>query len=210
MSKIKMPARSPKMDMTPMVDMFCLLLTFFMLTTSFRPQEAAQVDTPSSISEKITPDNNVMTIYISKDNKIFFNIDNGKDSTVHVRKKLLADMGTQYNIKFTEEQLQKFDKLPSFGMPIKDVAAWLDEKDSKLRDKMQIGIPMDSTDNQLAMWMLFARKVNPNAEAAVKGDMQADYKVAKKVFDILQDVKINKFNLTTNLEQVQVSLKDVK
>jgi biopolymer transport protein ExbD len=210
MSKIKMPVRSPRMDMTPMVDLFSLLLTFFMLTTSFRPQEAAQVDTPSSISEKITPDVNVVTIFISKDNKIFFNIDNGKDSTLHVRKKLLADMGTQYNIKFTEEQLQKFDKLPSFGMPIKNVAAWLDEKDSKLRDAMQIGIPMDSTDNQLAMWMLFARKANPNAEAAVKGDMQADYKVAKKVFDILQDVKINKFNLTTNLEKVEVSLKDVK
>ena len=53
MSKIKLPSKPPKIDMTPMVDLFMLLLTFFMLTASFIPQEAVQVDTPNSISEKL-------------------------------------------------------------------------------------------------------------------------------------------------------------
>ena len=52
MPKIKLPTKSPHIDMTPMVDLFSLLLTFFMLTASFRPQEAAPIDTPNSISEK--------------------------------------------------------------------------------------------------------------------------------------------------------------
>ena len=71
MPKIKMPVKSPHIDMTPMVDLFSLLLTFFMLTTSFRPPEAAVIDSPFSISEKTAPDANLITISVSKDNKIF-------------------------------------------------------------------------------------------------------------------------------------------
>jgi biopolymer transport protein ExbD len=54
------------------------------------------------------------------------------------------------------------------------------------------------------MWIRFARQLNPIADAAVKGDAGADYKVAKKVFDILQANNINRFNLTTTLEKVEV------
>ena len=92
MPKIKQPARSPHIDMTPMVDLFSLLLTFFMLTTSFRPQEAAPIETPNSVSEKQAPDNDIMTIFISKEGKVFFNFDNGKDTSTHFRTKLLQKM----------------------------------------------------------------------------------------------------------------------
>ena len=41
MPKIKPPVRTPHIDMTPMVDLFSVLLIFLLLTASFRPQEAA-------------------------------------------------------------------------------------------------------------------------------------------------------------------------
>jgi biopolymer transport protein ExbD len=209
MPKIKQPARSPHIDMTPMVDLFSLLLTFFMLTTSFRPQEAAPIETPSSVSEKQAPDNDIMTIYISKEGKVFFNIDNGRDTSTHFRAKLLQKMGDQYKLTFTPKEIDKFGKMSSFGMPIKNIKAWINITDPKDRDKLQEGIPMDSTDNQLAWWVRMARLTNLSAEVAIKGDAETNYTAVKKIMDLLQENKVNKFNLVTNLQKDEVTLKDV-
>jgi biopolymer transport protein ExbD len=195
--------------MTPMVDLFSLLLTFFMLTTSFRPQEAAPIETPASVSEKQAPDNDIMTVFISKEGKVFFNIDNGKDTSTHFRSKLLQKMGEQYKITYTPQELDKFGKLSSFGMPIKDIQAWINAADSKDRDILQTGIPTDSIDNQFAWWIRMARLTNLNAEVAIKGDAETDYVVVKKIMNLLQDNKVNKFNLVTNLQKEDVTIKDL-
>lgn len=205
MSKIKLPSKPPRIDMTPMVDLFFLLLTFFMLTTSFRPQESVQVDTPKSISEKLAPDKNVMTITISKDNRIFFNIDNGKDTSLHIRKKLLKAVSEFYGMKFPPELVSKFEKLNSFGVPIQKLDRWINASTAE-KDSMETGIPIDSTNNQLGTWVRLARFINNDEETAVKGDFGSDYKVAKRVFDILMDNNVFRFNLTTTLEKVEVKL----
>ena len=94
-------------------------------------------------------------------------------------------------------------------MPIKDLKAWIESADPKDRDKLQVGIPMDSTDNQLAWWVRMARLTNLNAEVAIKGDAETDYTAVKKIMDLLQENKVNKFNLVTNLQKDEVTLKDM-
>jgi biopolymer transport protein ExbD len=210
MAKLKVKHSTPHIDMTPMVDLFTLLLTFFMLTTSFKPTEAVIVDTPNSISETTAPDKNMMMIFISKDNKLYYSFDNGKDSTSHVRVKVLEEMGKQYGVNFTEKEKEEFEKLGSFGVKMEDMKKWINSKDATERGKYNTGIPYDSTDNQLNKWVLYTRFHNQTVQAAVKGDALADYETAKKVFDILLDNKLNKFNLTTNLEKVEIKVSDYK
>ncbi|MCX6244446.1 MAG: biopolymer transporter ExbD [Bacteroidetes bacterium] len=212
MPKIKAPVRTPHIDMTPMVDLFSVLLIFLLLTASFRPSEATVITSPNSVSEKQAPDKDIMTIIINKDGTIFFNIDNGKDSAKHTRVDVLTQMGKQYNITFTPKELNDFGHWASFGMPIADFKKWLNAKDSKEKDKLQTGIPIDSVDNQpsqLFFWVRFSRLANPYAEVAIKGDGEANYKKVKMVMDLLQESKVNKFNLVTNLEKQEVTLKDL-
>ncbi len=93
-------------------------------------------------------------------------------------------------------------------MPAENLKAWLNTTESKDRDKFQIGMPIDSADNQLNLWVRFIRLQNPNAEVAIKGDADSDFKTVKRVMDILQENKVNRFNLTTNLQKEEAKLED--
>lgn len=210
MPKIKLPTKSPRIDMTPMVDTFAVILVFLLLTSQMRQPEPANVDMPFSISETPIPDFNSMTFLLSNDERVFFNIDNGEDTIFKFRRKILEEMGNQYNIEFTDQELTMFEKYPSpIGLPIQNMKEFLNADASGRRD-METGIPIDSADNQLAMWILYARQVNPNVKATIKGDANTPFPSVKKVLEILQEKNVNRFNLVTSLEAVKINLDEIQ
>ena len=75
MGRAKLPRKSTTIDMTAMCDVAFLLLSFFILTTKFKPSEAIAVTTPSSVSSKIAPSKDFVLITIDKDGKVFLTID---------------------------------------------------------------------------------------------------------------------------------------
>jgi len=68
---------STRIDMTPMVDLMCLLITFFMLTTAFSKPKAMDItmpekkDDPTVDAPQISADRTI-NILISGDNKIYY------------------------------------------------------------------------------------------------------------------------------------------
>jgi biopolymer transport protein ExbD len=211
MPKIKLPTKSPRIDMTPMVDLFAVILIFLMLTTTMRQPEPAPVDMPYSISEKPTPDFNTLTLLLSKDDKVYLNFDNGPDTLLKFRPKILEEMGKRYNIEFTPAELRDFEKYPSsIGLPINQMKAFLDTRDGKVRAALESGIPIDSANNQLADWIFCARTVNPNILACIKGDTKTGFEVVKKVLDIMAEKNVFKFNLITTLEAVRINIAEIQ
>jgi biopolymer transport protein ExbD len=211
MPKIKAPRTAPSLDMTPMVDLAFLLVTFFMLTAKFRSEEAVVVDIPSSISEKLLPEN-VMLVTIDTAGRVFYNLE-GQD----VRRSLLMKMGEKYKVEFDEKEIKKFQLMTMVGMPMQDLKKYINESEANRvkMDKQTTGIPTDSLNNELGAWIAFgyvekarneqALKVanDKRLRFAIKADGGADYKKVQKVIKIFQDNKVNTFNLITNLEKEQ-------
>jgi len=78
MPKIKPKRHGVLIDMTPLVDVAFLLLTFFMLTTQFKPTEEVEIELPSSNSVYKLPESDVITISLSNDGRIFMGVDSQK------------------------------------------------------------------------------------------------------------------------------------
>jgi biopolymer transport protein ExbD len=195
MGKIKVQRSSTSIDMTPMVDLAFLLVTFFMLTTKFAPEEPLAVDMPTSVSEIKLPDTDILTISISKDGIVFFNMD-GK----YNREELLAKMGEKYRVQFSPEEIRSFSLLSSMGVPVGNLKQFLSMAPEERKLVKQPGIPCDSVNNELADWVIFSRTTNPKLRIAIKGDRDAEYPVIKNVITTLIDKKVNRFNLITNME----------
>lgn len=75
MPRIKKRRLAIRIDMTPMVDVAMLLLTFFMMTTSFKPPEAVSISLPTSDKGPKLPESSVMTITVDKAGQIWMGFD---------------------------------------------------------------------------------------------------------------------------------------
>lgn len=197
MPKVKVPRKSTLIDMTAMCDVAFLLLTFFMLTTQFKTDDSIFVKTPKSISDIKLPDTDIMTITVTKDGGVFFGIDNKN----FARERLIEKIGEKYNVQFTPEEVNTFRLSGgNIGIPIANLKEWLNMEEFDRKNFKANGVPIDSTNNELGIWIMQGRLSNPNVRIAIKGDENVPYDVVKKVINTLQSKNVNKFNLITDLK----------
>jgi len=206
MPKVKVPRKSTLIDMTAMCDVAFLLLTFFMLTTQFKSDESVIVDTPSSISEIKLPDTDILNISITNNGKVFFTIDNKN----FARERLLRKISEKYpQLQFTAEEERAFVLTGSVGVPLSQLKGYLALDEFERKTYSQPGIPVDSINNELGIWIMQGRLSNPNVRITIKGDQYCPWPIVKKVMNTLQDKNVNKFNLITDLEVDPNKLKGI-
>ncbi len=201
MSKAKVKRSSTAIDMTAMCDVSFLLLTFFILTATARQPDPLDITTPSSSVQFKMPDKDISIVSIGK-GSVFLEII-GQD----VKRTTLQRMANIYGQTFTPEEVKKFEVIGAFGVPMGNLKKFLAMGGSdREKSGIQSGIPMDSTtNNELYNWIKEARYATSELHGidmrlSIKGDAKTEYPVVRKVIDLLQKQKINKFSLITSSE----------
>jgi biopolymer transport protein ExbD len=196
MPKLRTIKKLPKLDMNPMVDMAFLLVCFFMMTTTFKEDMPAEISIPFSKAQLKVPSKNLCTITIDEAGTVYVGLDNKFD-----RKQTLGYVARTVGMNFTADQAARFSLLSSFGVPLSELPTLLDLEKMDRRAFEQSGIPMDEEQNELRHWLMGARLANPQLRFAINGDANAQIAEVKRVFDILQDLNITRFNLITDTEK---------
>lgn len=204
MGRPKIARKSTSIDMTAMCDVAFLLLSFFILTTKFKPAEAIAVTTPSSVASKIAPDKDVVLVTIDPTGKVFLSM--GDDKNDKSKKEALADMIMQTKqITFDKT---KFVSAHFWGSSFAQLPSFLNIPEESRKGDLLPGIPTDSTKaaNEFTDWMRMIKEVYSGTKMnlLLKGDNAAKYPAFKSVIDAFKKNDLMKFQMVTNPESIPV------
>lgn len=234
MGKVKIKRKSTLIDMTAMSDVTVLLLTFFMLTSTFLQKEPVTVLTPSSVSEQKVPTANLASILVSPEGKVFISIAGDADAetkdtwgTEALRKTILDEAVTLYNkqnpskaIQLTAQDREAFSKINMFGVPFQVLHQFLSmsqaDQDKFISDMTEkgVGIPIaENKDmehlNEFQIWMrAIYNSGNDNLQKAMKKGEGIAVKADKDTpYDVVHDVLDNLQSLKMNRFSIMTALK---
>lgn len=185
--------------MTAMCDVAFLLLSFFILTTKFKPSESVTINTPSSVASKVAPDKDIVLISIDRNGKVFLSMDDDE------RKQIIANnLNSTQNLKIN---VASFVKAKFFGSSLSKLPEFLALPEDKLKADLLPGIPCkDSASNELFIWMkaineaYAGKKIN----LLLKGDNISKYPSFKNVIAAFKRNDFLKFQMVTNPESVPI------
>lgn len=201
MGKLKIKKSDVWIDMTPMSDVMVLLLTFFMLTSTFVKNEPVKVNQPSSVSEIKVPEKDVLNILVDKQGKVFMSMDNQNDMLA-----LIQGMNETGNLGLDNLEMKKFQTDPLWGIRMSSLKGYLNLPQEKMTEVItgnEAGVPLDSIDggkSEFQLWITEALKVNDDLKIAIKADATTPYLRIKKVMSELQDMNQNRYYLITSLK----------
>ncbi len=202
MPKVKVPRKSTSVDMTAMCDVAFLLLTFFILTSKFRPDQPVVIDLPTARSQ--TKIEGPITISVDRDGHAYLSLATSEER-LSALENLTERYGEQYPMlkTLTPAQKAQFSLIEMLGTPIEQLPQVLNLTGPQYKEyqKTQMkGIPTDSATNQLGPWLLSSRLANPKARVAIKGDKFSSVSGVQRVIEIFKQNDLYKFNLITSLE----------
>ena len=163
-SKVRAKKASTHIDMTPMVDLAFLLLTFFMLTTTFSKPKTVEINMPLKDGEP-TKVNNAITVLLSDKDRVLWYFGEFKPGETQLNKTDFSDKGIRKVL---------LDKNSAAHAEVK-----------RLEDELAKRQIADSTFKRLAVE---AKSQKSALMVLIKTDDKAKY---RNVIDILDELSIS-------------------
>jgi len=204
MPSVKIARKSTDYDMTPFVDIAFLILSFFILATKFKPPEKVTVTTPKSVSADKLKEQDGLIVSFDSTGKVFLSVTVLKATNSDLYGEVISSINAAKSLGLTDAEKQAFSKQPMIGVPFARLKAYLSGQQVP-----ETGIPVDSTNNELAQWVASANDVfrshtdrNLQPNYLIKGDNNASYPSFKGVIDAFRINQVFKFQLVTDPRSV--------
>jgi len=188
--------------MTAMCDVAFLLLSFFILTTKFKPSEALAVVTPSSVSSKVAESKDVVLVTIDPNGKVYFSVSDDAP-----KKEIIEAVNTSRNLGLTSGEIANLSSVnvPFIGVPFSQLKSLASKNKDEFKGVNWPGIPvLDTLNNELTDWVAAAVSAFQGQKMAlqVKGDNNAKYPSFQAVIRAFKKNDQLKFQMITNAEGV--------
>ena len=175
-------------DMTPLVDVIMLLLTFFMLTATFKAAESelVEVTLPQSVNTDSTrlPEQDIMTLTLTPAGDVWVDVD-----SYEVRQEVFGDafgIGLYHPDSTSQSEFELTGKVGDKAL----------KRSVVLLDKE--GFEKVINDLRIAL-----KNMSDNArdyKIVVKGDKETNYGVVEDLMTSLKETKNTRFALVTDLK----------
>lgn len=192
MAAVKPKRHSPSLDMTAMCDVAFLLLTFFIMTSTFRSEETVQINTPTSVSKLKVEETGIGTVSITPDGKYYFGVTDPKE-----RRAFINVLDSKLKLGLSDTEKKTFNGVSEVGVGKDRLKSYLALNEDDRTKAILPGIPLDSTNTELIEWVRAYAEANPSGQLAIRGDVKTQYPAVKILFDELAKVKFYKFRLIT-------------
>ncbi len=163
--------QSTRVDMTPMVDLAFLLLTFFVLTATFSKPKSMELTFPVPPTDPIEqkPIKNGITMLLTEDDRIFY-------YEGEFKPKESPEPTQLKELSFAQEGLHKY---------LADKNKWAQDEIAKLSEQLKNNQLQDTTYKRMVR-QVKADKIAPTI--LIKTDDKATY---KNVIDLIDELNIN-------------------
>lgn len=175
-------------DMTPLVDVILLLLTFFMLVATFKVEstEAIEVKLPESVVTDTTklPEKDIMTLTLTKAGDVFLDVDNYK-----VKETVFGDaLGVGlFHPDSTSKSEYELTGLVS-GKPFKRKVSVLNRAQFE-KALIDLRVALKNETNGKSDFRI-----------VIKGDNETDYGIVEDLMDIFKATRNTRFALVTDVK----------
>jgi biopolymer transport protein ExbD len=204
MGRAKVARKSTSVDMTAMCDVAFLLLSFFILTTKFKPDEVLSVTTPKSVSTTPAGDKDIVMITMDKEGKVYFSV---SDDAQNQKMAIIENVDKAKSLGLTDAEKKKFANSSGtyVGVPFNQLKSYLALNAEQQKVVKMPGVPVtDTLNNELTVWMQAANTAfqGERMNLLVKGDGESKYPAFKGVINAFKKNDLLKFQLITDPEGV--------
>ncbi len=162
-------------DLAPLVDIAFLLLTFFMMTTTFSPQEVLKVETPRSSSSLLEPVKQYIVVTVG-------------DSTKENRIRVYMD---EYNTRVSALS-DKYGMAAAQSTEGVEIGRMENPNDPAELEKVM---------KDLREVLLLARTADPKQTIVLKADKAVKFNVIYKIMTVMKDVRFEQVQMVTMMEK---------